>query len=62
MRRLPPAATHLLGLRYREGLSGQAISARLKKSADAVYRALSRIRRSLAKCIREHAQGEKATL
>ena len=56
--RLAPSAAHLVGLRYGEGLSGQAISARLRRSEDAVYQALSRIRRALSKCIREQTDTE----
>ncbi len=59
--RLAPAATHLIGMRYSEGLSGKAISARLKQSVDAVHQALSRIRRVLANCIQEQTKREGAS-
>ena len=49
--RLPPGHRELLSLRYSENCAIDAIAGRLGRSADAVYRALSRIRRALHDCV-----------
>jgi RNA polymerase sigma-70 factor (ECF subfamily) len=49
--RLPDDHRHLLRLRYSDGLAIEAIAGQLARSEDAVYRALSRIRRVLHECV-----------
>jgi RNA polymerase sigma-70 factor (ECF subfamily) len=49
--RLPKDHRNLLRLRYSEGLAIDAIARQLDRSEDAVYRALSRIRRALHECV-----------
>jgi RNA polymerase sigma-70 factor (ECF subfamily) len=49
--RLPPEHRRLLQLRYSEGRAIDAIAGQLARSEDAVYRALSRIRRVLHECV-----------
>jgi RNA polymerase sigma-70 factor (ECF subfamily) len=55
LRRLPDHHRELLKLRYTEGGSIETIAAALHRSADAVYRKLSRIRQSLAECVSQTA-------
>jgi RNA polymerase sigma-70 factor (ECF subfamily) len=49
--RLPTDRRQMLRLRYSEGLSIDAMARRLERSEEAVYRALSRIRRVLHDCV-----------
>jgi RNA polymerase sigma-70 factor (ECF subfamily) len=56
--RLPPQHRDLLRRRYGENQSVGAIASTLGRTADAVYRALSRIRHTLHECVtNELAQG-----
>lgn len=50
---LTPFAKRLIGLRYREGMSGRQMAQHTQRSEPSVYMALSRIRRALGDCIRE---------
>jgi RNA polymerase sigma-70 factor (ECF subfamily) len=50
---LPVRSKHLLRLKYEEGLSAQAVAKRLVQSADAVLKALSRVRQALRECAAE---------
>ena len=49
--RLPPEHRQLLRLRYSDGLAIDAMSRQLERTEDAVYRALSRVRRALHECV-----------
>jgi RNA polymerase sigma-70 factor (ECF subfamily) len=49
--RLPSDHRNLLRLRYSDGLAIEAIARQLERTEDAVYRALSRIRRVLHECV-----------
>jgi RNA polymerase sigma-70 factor (ECF subfamily) len=49
--RLPADHRRLLRLRYSDGLAIEAIARQLERTEDAVYRALSRIRRALHECV-----------
>jgi RNA polymerase sigma-70 factor (ECF subfamily) len=49
--KLPADRRHLLKLRYSDGLAIDAIAGQLARTEDAVYRALSRIRRMLHECV-----------
>ncbi len=49
--RLPSDHRQLLTLRYNDGLAIDVIARRLERSEQAVYRALSRIRRVLHECV-----------
>jgi RNA polymerase sigma-70 factor (ECF subfamily) len=49
--RLPPRHRDLLRLRYGENQPIDAIAGTLRRTADAVYRALSRIRHTLHECV-----------
>ncbi|MCX7818294.1 MAG: sigma-70 family RNA polymerase sigma factor [Kiritimatiellae bacterium] len=51
--KLPQRSQRLLDLRYREGLSLQAIAERLSSTLDAVNKALSRLRRALRECVEQ---------
>jgi RNA polymerase sigma-70 factor, ECF subfamily len=51
VKRLPEPSRQLVTLRYEECLSIDAAAAKLGKSAEALYQALSRVRRQLAECI-----------
>jgi RNA polymerase sigma-70 factor, ECF subfamily len=48
--RLPPHHRQVLALRYTDGQPVDTIAARLDRSAEAIYRMLSRIRHALAEC------------
>jgi RNA polymerase sigma-70 factor (ECF subfamily) len=50
--KLTPRAQELVELRYRQDLSGQSISERLRKPLNTIYVAISRIHRTLADCVR----------
>lgn len=52
MQELPPRSTQLLDMRYGEALSALEIATRTGQSPDVIYQTLSRLRRSLAACIR----------
>jgi RNA polymerase sigma-70 factor (ECF subfamily) len=49
--RLPAHHRELLQLRYDEGMGVEAIAARLRRTTEAVYRMLSRIRHTLYDCV-----------
>ncbi len=48
---LPATARRLVELSYRDGLDAAAVAARLRSSANAIYMALSRLRRRLRDCV-----------
>jgi RNA polymerase sigma-70 factor (ECF subfamily) len=50
---LPLESKQLLRLRYDEGRSGRDLAALLRRSEDAVYKALSRLHAALRKCAQE---------
>lgn len=50
----------IIRLRYEEGKSCTSISRIAKKSVDAIYMALSRIRQALKKCVEEKLSGDTA--
>lgn len=50
---LPLESKRLLRLRYDEGRSGRELAALLRRSEDAVYKALSRLHAALRKCAEE---------
>jgi RNA polymerase sigma-70 factor (ECF subfamily) len=50
---LPEESKRLLRLRYDEGRSGRALAALLRRSEDAIYKALSRLHAALRKCAEE---------
>jgi RNA polymerase sigma-70 factor (ECF subfamily) len=56
--RLPPHHRELLRLRYSENHAIDAIAGRLGRRADAVYRALSRIRHALHDCVTQALASE----
>jgi len=49
--KLPEAQRDLLRLRYTEGLAVEVIAAKLDRSVEAVYRALSRVRHTVYQCV-----------
>jgi RNA polymerase sigma-70 factor (ECF subfamily) len=49
--RLPADRRQLLRLRYSEGLAIDAIARQVERSEEAIYRALSRVRRALHDCV-----------
>jgi RNA polymerase sigma-70 factor (ECF subfamily) len=49
--RLPADRRHLLKLRYNDGMGIEAIARQLARTEEAIYRALSRIRRALHECV-----------
>lgn len=51
LQRLPEKSRRLLSMRYEQSLRPQEIAARINGTADAVYKALSRIRLQLEDCI-----------
>jgi RNA polymerase sigma-70 factor (ECF subfamily) len=50
---LPQESKRLLRMRYDEGRSGRDLAALLRRSEDAVYKALSRLHAVLRKCAEE---------
>jgi RNA polymerase sigma-70 factor (ECF subfamily) len=50
---LPEESRRLLRLRYDEGHSGRDLAALLRRSEDAIYKALSRLHAALRKCAEE---------
>jgi RNA polymerase sigma-70 factor (ECF subfamily) len=61
--RLTSSARELLQMRYAEGLTAVEVAARVCRTADAVYQALSRIHRALRECVeRELAAPETPTV
>lgn len=52
LRQLPPKSRHLLEMRYERNLACDEIARQTRRSVDAVYQALSRIRIKLEECIR----------
>jgi RNA polymerase sigma-70 factor (ECF subfamily) len=57
--KLRPNDRELIQLRYREQARGAEMADRLGRSKDAVYRAVTRIRRALLACIRFRMAGEE---
>jgi RNA polymerase sigma-70 factor (ECF subfamily) len=55
--RLPEAHRAALAWRYEEGLGVEEIASRSRRSVEAVYRLLSRIRAALVECV-QHARRE----
>lgn len=53
LEKLPQESKRLLRLRYDEGRSGRDLAALLRRSEDAVYKALSRLHAALRKCAEE---------
>lgn len=51
LRRLPSRSRRLLALRYDEGLSCEAVAGRVGRGVEAVYQALSRLRKKLETCV-----------
>lgn len=49
--KLPPQHRDMLRLRYNEGQAIEAIAGRVRRTVDAVYRGLSRIRQTLYDCV-----------
>jgi RNA polymerase sigma-70 factor (ECF subfamily) len=62
MTSLPARAKLLLRLKYDEGLSAQAVAGRLIQSADAVLKALSRVRQLLRQCADKKLKVQGASL
>ena len=62
MAALPARAKLLLRLKYDEGLSAQAVAGRLIQSADAVLKALSRVRQLLRQCADKKLKVQGASL
>ncbi|MBI1372361.1 MAG: sigma-70 family RNA polymerase sigma factor [Phycisphaera sp.] len=60
MEHLTPNARKMVELRYIQGMSSGAVADALQRRADSVYRALIRIRKTLAECIRRHTVEEGA--
>jgi RNA polymerase sigma-70 factor (ECF subfamily) len=59
--RLPADRRQLLKLRYNDGMAIDAIARQLARTEEAVYRALSRIRRALHECVtRTQLQGGRS--
>jgi RNA polymerase sigma-70 factor (ECF subfamily) len=50
--RLSPRARRLVDLRYRDGVSGKELAARVAQPLNTVYVALARIHRALSDCLR----------
>jgi len=61
LRKLPTAHRSLVVWRYFDGCGVDEIAARSERSAEAVYRLLSRIRQSLNECIQRHLAAAKET-
>jgi RNA polymerase sigma-70 factor (ECF subfamily) len=58
MNKLPRKLSDIISMRYQRGLNCAAIADTLKKSLESIYMSLSRIRKSLKKCIEERISGE----
>jgi RNA polymerase sigma-70 factor (ECF subfamily) len=56
---LPEESKRLLRLRYDEGRSGRDLAALLRRSEDAIYKALSRLHAALRKCAEERLAQQK---
>lgn len=54
LRKLPDAHQKLILWRYYEDCGVEEIASRTRRSTDAVYRGLSRIREALQQCVRRH--------
>jgi RNA polymerase sigma-70 factor (ECF subfamily) len=61
MSELPPHARELVDLRYSRGLSGQRLASAVGKQLNTVYVSLSRVHRTLERCVRERLEREEAT-
>ncbi len=57
LRKLPAAHRAIVVARYYEGCDIDEIAAKTDRSAEAVYRLLSRIRKALGECVNQHAAG-----
>ena len=58
--KLPPEDRELILRRYETGETGRSVAEFLGRPANSVYKSLSRIRRTLLKCIRRaHAEGQE---
>jgi RNA polymerase sigma-70 factor (ECF subfamily) len=53
LQRLSPRSRRLVELRYRDGVGGRDLAARLAQPLNTVYVALARIHRTLSECVRE---------
>lgn len=58
--KLPPAQRDLLRLRYTDGGSIEAVAARVNRTVEATYRALSRTRQALYDCVTRQLAREGA--
>jgi len=58
LEKLPPRRRELLGLRYWRGLSIKELAVRRGQEESAVYTALSRVRKTLERCIRHSMNQE----
>jgi RNA polymerase sigma-70 factor, ECF subfamily len=58
LQRLPAPQRELVRLRYNEGQSVEVIAAAQRRTVDAVYRALSRVRQLLHECITRRLERE----
>src|SRR5437764_4510207 len=59
--RLGDDARELLHMRYADGMSAAAIAGKLSRTAAAVYQSLSRIHRSLRRCVERELAGSDRT-
>jgi RNA polymerase sigma-70 factor (ECF subfamily) len=61
LEKLPPKDQDLLARRFAPGATTQSVAAAVGRSADAIYKALAKIRHVLFDCVtRAMAQGEPA--
>ncbi|MEM7010888.1 MAG: sigma-70 family RNA polymerase sigma factor [Verrucomicrobiota bacterium] len=58
LERLPSKSREMISLRYTDGLCGQSVADKLRKSRDAVYQSLSRIHKQLRACIEQRVANE----
>jgi RNA polymerase sigma-70 factor (ECF subfamily) len=59
--KLPEAHRHMLRLRYSDGMTIDAVAARVERTVEAVYRALSRIRQAIHQCVSQTLAKEGAS-
>jgi RNA polymerase sigma-70 factor, ECF subfamily len=57
--KLPPEDRKLILQRYEPGATGKSVAALLGRPANSVYKSLSRIRRTLLKCVRRATNEER---
>ena len=55
---LPSKSRELISLRYTEGLRGQAVAEKLKRTRDSVYQNMSRLHKQLRACIERRLNTE----